>query len=123
VEAVVVSPDLILSLVFAMLILAMAFSHGSWKRIEREPVELKPVPFTQPLGIEPTDPMVLCPRCRCMGHHSLELVPAKPPAPVHSFTDPSGNRVDVFTWQSAAGTAEHYRRECVFCGHTWSVPA
>ncbi len=88
-----------------------------------EPVELKPVPFTQPLGIEPTDPMVLCPRCRCMGHHSLELVPAKPPAPVHSFTDPSGNRVDVFTWQSAAGTAEHYRRECVFCGHTWSVSA
>jgi hypothetical protein len=88
----------------------------------REPVERKPAPFTQPLGIEPTDPMVLCPSCRGMGHHSLELVPAKPPAPVHSFTDPLGDRIDVFTWQSAAGTAEHYRRECVFCGHGWSVP-
>jgi len=116
-----VSPDLILSLVFAMLILASAFSYSSWRRILREPVELKPAPFTQPLGIEPADPMVLCPACRCMGHHSLELVPAKPPTPIKVIEHPDGTVDEFFTWQGAAGTAEYYRRECVFCGHTWSV--
>lgn len=117
------NPDLILSLVFAVLILVSAFSYSSWRRILREPVELKPAPFTQPLGIAPTDPMVLCPACRCMGYHSLDLVPAKPPTPIHSYTDDLGDRIDIFTWQSAAGTSERYRRECVFCSHVWSVKA
>lgn len=117
------SPDLILSLVFAMLILASAVSYSSWRRILREPVELNPAPFTQPPGIAPTDPMVLCPSCRCMGHHSLDLVPAKPLAPIRTVVDELGDRVDIFTWQSAAGTAAHYRRECLFCSHVWTVAA
>lgn len=117
------SPDLIVTLVFVGLILTILFSYNSWQLHQmHEPTELKPAPFTQPLGIESIDPMVICPSCRCMGYHSLELVPAKPSAPIRSFTDPLGDRVDIFTWQSAAGTAEYYRRECVFCGHVWSVP-
>jgi len=113
--------------IVTLAIILTLFAVGAiWEwRAERRAVadELKPAPFTQPLGIEPADPMVICPSCRGMGHHSLDLVPAKPPTPVKVIEHPDGSVDEVFTWRSAAGAAEHYRRECVFCQHTWDVPA
>ena len=102
--------------------LVVAWHSDEDVRPDSRGVQDAPAPFTQPPGIEDADPMVLCPSCRCMGHHSLDLVPAKPPAPIKVVEHPDGTVDEIFTWQSAAGTAAHYRRECVFCEHVWSVP-
>jgi len=110
--------DVILTLTLVIL----AFAAGAvweWRAENRELRTSEPVMLPE---IPPTDPMVLCPSCGLMGYHSLDLVPAQAPAPIHSYVDELGDRVDIFTWQSAAGTAAHYRRECVFCQHAWSVP-
>ena len=90
---------------------------------ERTPPARRPTPFAQPLGIEDADPMVLCPSCRCMGHHALELVLGEGPKPITSYVGMHGEVVEIFTWQSAAGTPDRYRRQCLFCEHEWWVRA
>jgi len=85
----------------------------------RPAAEPEPEPAPE---IPPLDPMVLCPSCGLMGHHSLEEVPAVPPRPLRTIEQPDGEVVEIFTWQSAAGIPAHYRRRCMFCEHAWTLP-
>jgi hypothetical protein len=109
-----VNPDLIVILVLVGLILVIAWSHGSWQRVLKEPAEPEP-PALEPW---PDDEYVICPVCHLMGRHSLE--PVERPAR-EVIVGEDGEEIELI---HHGGLSKFYVRTCAFYGdqHRWNAP-
>lgn len=94
--------------------IAHARHRAAVTAVQEPTTELDPAP-----EIPPLDPMVLCPSCGLLGSHSLDEVPAVS-NPIRTYVDGDGDTVEIGVW--GGGIPGYWRRQCMFCDHTWRVP-